>query len=246
MVRLLSEWFLFEEPGDAELPKRKWHLNARIGFALLITLATTLWFLAFNRNLAGGSVRMSHLEWLGVTAAMYGLSLVPLLLVLLIEKTVFKSKILPMLGLKPTPGAVTDKLKYIVLIFAVALAVFWARFALHMGGQITWIAFLYQIPENMLVAFCEELVFRGYIQSAMTQKWGDVPGVLATAALFLVVHLPVRILLQYRGPAQLAFSLAFTLVGGVVFGFCARKDRCIYGSAALHFSMNLCHYMVLL
>jgi len=226
-------------------PQKKWQLNIGVCFCLLLTLAVTWWFLEFNRNLADGH-SLRSVEWLGVTAAMYGLALVPLALILLIEACAFKTNILSVLGLRPTPGAVKGKRKYIALIFVVNLAIFLVRRLLRQNGQISPVHFLVQIPCNLLIAFCEEIMFRGYVQGVMTRRLGDVPGILATAVLFFAVHLPVRILFQYTSAAQLVFSLVFTLVGGVLFGVAARKDRCVYGSAALHFSVNICHYITLL
>ena len=225
---------------------KKINLNLGVFFCLLITLTTTLWFLEFNRNLSRGPLNRTAVEWLGITAAMYGLALVPLILILLIEKFAFKTKILPALGLKHRPNAVRGKMKYIALILVMALAVFAVRLLLGKSGEITPVYFLFQIPGNMIIAFFEEVMFRGYVQGVMVRRLGDVPGILATAVLFFIVHLPVRILLQYQKVVQLIGALVFTLAGGIFFGVAARKDECIYGCAALHFSFNICHYIALL
>jgi len=243
---MISQLFSFEPIDTAEAPKKKSHLNLGVLFCLLMTLAVTLWFFEFNRNLSRGSYGLTTVEWLGVTAAMYWLAMVPLVLVLFVEKFVFKAKLLPALGLKHRPNAVLGKMKYIALFIAADLVVFAIRRLLGKHGGITPAYFLLQIPGNLIIAFCEETMFRGYIQGVMVRRFGDAPGILATAALFFVVHLPVRILLQYQNPAQLIGSLAYTLAGGIIFGVVARKDRCIYGSMALHFSFNVGHYITLL
>ena len=243
---MISQLFSFEPIGTAEDPKKKSHLNLGVFFCLLITLAVTFWFLEFNRNLSRGSYGITTVEWLGVTAAMYWLAMVPLVLVLFVEKFAFNTKLLPALGLKGRPNAVMGKMKYIALLIAANLAVFAVRHLLGKHGEITPAYFLFQIPGNLIIAFCEEAMFRGYIQGVMVRRFGDVPGILATAALFFVVHLPVRILLQYQNPAQLIGSLAYTLAGGIIFGIVARKDGCIYGCTALHFSFNVGHYITLL
>jgi len=242
---IISELFSFA-PISEEPPKKKAYLDIGLFFCLLITLAVTWWFYEFNRNLARDSFSLTHIEWLGVTAAMYGLALVPLALVLPIERFAFKTKLLPALGLNPRPNAVKGKLVYIAPIFIVNLIVFAVRYLLRKSGQITPMAFLFQIPANLLVVSCEEVMFRGYIQGVLVRRFGDVPGILAAAVLFLAVHLPVRLLLQYENVVQLTYSLATTLAGGVVFGVAARKDRCIYGSAALHFSFNIFYYITLM
>lgn len=242
MGETFSELLSFEPARVPALSAKKSHGNIRVIFCLLITLATTLWFFEFNRNMAKGYPSyLTPVEWLGVTTAMYGLSLVPLAAVLLIEKLAFKTKLLPALGLRRKPGAVGSKGKFIALIFAVNLLIFLFRFLLRKNGQFTPVYLLLKIPEHMIIALCEEVMFRGYVQNVMTGKLGDWPGILAAAVLFLVVHLPVRILFQYENPVQLTYSLATTLVGGIFFGAAARKDTCVHGAAALHFAANICH-----
>ena len=89
-------------------------------------------------------------------------------------------------------------------------------------------------------------MYRGYVQSIMVRRFGNFPGILITAVLFLVVHFPVRILIQSDSVAHLVFNLAVTLFGGLFFRVFARKDRCIHGPIAVHFSLIICIYIGML
>ncbi|MEW6462478.1 MAG: CPBP family intramembrane glutamic endopeptidase [Pseudomonadota bacterium] len=80
----------------------------------------------------------------------------------------------------------------------------------------------------------EELLFRGVLQPALTQRLGTWPGLLLTAALFGAAHLPFSAL----------FALLAAVAGlgyGLAFHYSGRLSLAI----ALHAAVNLLHVLLL-
>jgi membrane protease YdiL (CAAX protease family) len=244
---MVVNFFNFENIDYSAFPKKKWMLNISVVFCALITIAITLWFYKLNVNIAhSGFTQATPMEWIGITAFMYGISLIPFSIVLLVEKFAFKTPIIPLLGLRHTKNAVKNNQIFITLLLIASFILFVMRLFLSQNRQISIIFFIMQIPVNIIEVPCEEIIFRGYVQSIMIRRFGDLAGIIITAVLFFIVHLPVRLLLQNDSVIQSVYQLVFTLVGAVVFGIIARKDRCIYGAAVVHFTVNMCNYMSLM
>ena len=71
----------------------------------------------------------------------------------------------------------------------------------------------------LAIAVAEETVFRGFIQLRLADRWGELPGWLATAALYIVWILPRWLLLGQ--PWQ---TLAAAAVMAVLLGYIMRKS----------------------
>ncbi len=80
----------------------------------------------------------------------------------------------------------------------------------------------------------EELFFRGYLQPALEEKFGRWPGLLMTAALFMVVHLPKVLLTGLASPIDLVTLFAL----GVVFGFIRDISKSVYYPMLCHAGYN--------
>ena len=241
MANKVLDFLGFGSMDDFAVPKDRWALNMSVTFCIFITVITTSWFYEYNSNIArDGAPDLTPSEWVGVNAVMYFISLWPLAFVLLVEKILFRNEVMPLLGLKPTPNAVKSKKVIIALFLSAAIIKLGIRLLLQGGREVDFTPLLIAIPNNVVIVPCEEIVYRGYVQSTMIRRFGDLPGILITAILFLMVHFPVRILIQSDTVTQLVFKLAVTLVGGLFFGVFARKDQCIYGSAVLHYALNVC------
>lgn len=87
----------------------------------------------------------------------------------------------------------------------------------------------YLIPLALLVgvtpAICEELVFRGYMQSRMTSAWGAPLGILSTSAIFAVFHM------------DLVHSVAVIALG-IYLGWIAWASGSILTAMLAHFLNN--------
>jgi membrane protease YdiL (CAAX protease family) len=96
-------------------------------------------------------------------------------------------------------------------------------------GVLLWLAV------NLGVAvLAEELLFRGVLQPVLVRRLGSWPGLLLTAGLFGVAHLPFSTLF--------AMVAAFAGLGyGLAFHYSGRISLAI----ALHAAVNLVHFLLL-
>ncbi|WP_395503431.1 CPBP family intramembrane glutamic endopeptidase [Ectopseudomonas mendocina] len=96
-------------------------------------------------------------------------------------------------------------------------------------GVLLWLAV------NLGVAvLAEELLFRGVLQPVLVRRLGSWPGLLLTAGLFGVAHLPFSTL----------FAMVAALAGlgyGLAFHYSGRISLAI----ALHAAVNLVHFLLL-
>lgn len=96
-------------------------------------------------------------------------------------------------------------------------------------GMLLWLAV------NLGVAvLAEELLFRGVLQPVLVRHLGNWPGLLLTAGLFGVAHLP--------------FSTLFALVAacaGLGYGLAFHYSGRISLAIALHAAVNLVHFLLL-
>jgi membrane protease YdiL (CAAX protease family) len=81
----------------------------------------------------------------------------------------------------------------------------------------------------------EELSLRGYIQPKLEARCGKWPGLVLTALLFSVLHLPKIFLRQASPPVLLVVAFIF----GIVFGFIRDKTNSIYYPVLCHGAINL-------
>lgn len=70
----------------------------------------------------------------------------------------------------------------------------------------------------LLIALAEETIFRGYLHLRLVSTWGRWPGILITAALYSLWHLP-RLLSQNPSMESAALAAGLTLVQGVILGY---------------------------
>lgn len=78
----------------------------------------------------------------------------------------------------------------------------------------------------------EEVFFRGWLQPALTARWGMAAGVLAAALAFAALHIA-------GAPAMLGpVPLLNLFLGGVMFGLLAAHGRGIAAALGVHWSWN--------
>lgn len=80
-----------------------------------------------------------------------------------------------------------------------------------------WLGLVSLLLMPVTIAVAEEVLYRGYLQSVLTLRWGRVAGLLVTAAFFSVHHLALT---PVDGQAWLARTIT-TLLAGVMFGLLA-------------------------
>ncbi|MFN8582402.1 MAG: type II CAAX endopeptidase family protein [Gemmatimonadaceae bacterium] len=80
-------------------------------------------------------------------------------------------------------------------------------------------------------ALWEELAFRGYLLSALREQTGTWPALLATSALFGVIHL--------TNPGATALSTAAVALAGIFLGLVRIRTGSLYAAWAAHLAWNL-------
>lgn len=73
--------------------------------------------------------------------------------------------------------------------------------------------------------FCEEVLFRGFIQNGLHRHWGAVKAVMATTTLFAVFHLD-----PWRTPAIILF--------GLLAGYLLVRTGSLFTAMAFHMTAN--------
>jgi membrane protease YdiL (CAAX protease family) len=71
-----------------------------------------------------------------------------------------------------------------------------------------------------IVAFSEELVFRGFVQIGTSRRFGVTYGILVSAAVFALVHIPTDLgnLEPSLGAAGIIYALTLAAIGRLAFG----------------------------
>lgn len=97
----------------------------------------------------------------------------------------------------------------------------------YTGATIFLVRFLYPV---LVAPFCEELVYRGLVQTACEpfSRWGL--DVLIQALLFSLLHI--------SSYGWLWTDFLFYLGGGLIFGLFFRRTKSLYWSMGLHMTYN--------
>lgn len=127
-------------------------------------------------------------------------------------------------------------------IFGLLLAFNWVTHIRHdtnIYGVITAIL----IPQ-LFVATAEEFAFRGVTQPALTARYGPRIGLLTTALLFGLFHIP-NVLYQDVPPALIPLTIAMLALMGAVFGQAYRHaGQRLVLPVALHYGWNIASFSV--
>ena len=89
----------------------------------------------------------------------------------------------------------------------------------------------FEIVNQMLVSISEEVLFRGFLQTSLTERIGYIRGYLITLSLFAILHLSSR--------CELYPVFMDALFGGIVVGFLYHKTGSLMAPIATHYTSNL-------
>lgn len=90
---------------------------------------------------------------------------------------------------------------------------------------------IYYLVAALAVSLATEFIFRGFVQLRLAGWLGEIPGWLATSALYALFQLPQTILVYDANPAQWGVQIARALVAGLVYGWVMRKSGHILAPA---------------
>ena len=82
---------------------------------------------------------------------------------------------------------------------------------------------------TILTAFGEEMVFRGYIQPLLTNRYGITAGLIGASVIFAIPHLINGVLLM---------PMLGVFLGGLIMGYLVIKTGSLYTSIGFHFLWN--------
>lgn len=83
-----------------------------------------------------------------------------------------------------------------------------------------------------IVPFLEELLFRGFLQTYLRQKWGSIKSIFVSALFFAFFHFSKR---QSLGNIELIVSL---FILGSYLGFLYERQRTLWAPIGLHMTFN--------
>jgi membrane protease YdiL (CAAX protease family) len=86
----------------------------------------------------------------------------------------------------------------------------------------------------------EELFFRGYFQPELENRYGKWPGIIITAVLFMVVHLPKILLTTLASPVH----LPALFIMGCIFGIIRNEGKSVYYPMLCHAGYNFIYRLV--
>ena len=114
--------------------------------------------------------------------------------------------------------------------FLVVVGMLWGSGAFRVDGLNHWSVLLSSVSELTLVAFFEEILFRGILLRILEIWIGRIPSLLVSACLFALAHLP------NEGISLL--GIAVTIVAGLMFGFAYLVTRRLWLPIGIHFFWN--------
>ncbi|EEW0765047.1 CPBP family intramembrane glutamic endopeptidase [Escherichia albertii] len=124
--------------------------------------------------------------------------------------------------------------KWGALFLSVPFILFWAVF---LGGLKPEVHFPEWLPEFILanlffVSLAEESLFRGYIQSRLSEVMSPFGALIVASLLFGLFH--------YSGGALL---ILFATLSGIVYGLSWIWSGRLWVATLFHFGLNLCHLL---
>jgi membrane protease YdiL (CAAX protease family) len=90
----------------------------------------------------------------------------------------------------------------------------------------------------LVVGICEEFYFRGFLQSRLNFYLGNIIGLILTALIFVVWHIPADIVNGIRG-VQIIYNMILRLPLSLFLGFIMMKYRNIIIPVLFHFLYNI-------
>lgn len=115
-------------------------------------------------------------------------------------------------------------------VFLIAIGAMMASGVFHVAGANRWTALLAPFSELILVAFFEEILFRGIIFRIIEKSLGSWLALLLSAMLFALAHLP--------NASISVLGVAVTAVAGLMFGAAYMVTRRLWLVVGIHFAWN--------
>ena len=92
--------------------------------------------------------------------------------------------------------------------------------------------------EYFIIAICEEILFRGYLQNKLVKYLGSKKGIIITAMIFSVFHFPQRILVEGLRYQEAILGIIALLPVSFMFGYIMYKTQNIMATSIFHTFIN--------
>jgi len=121
-----------------------------------------------------------------------------------------------------------------VIVFLVPTIVLSNRFLLGLekASPLFLFAFAYQ-------AACEEIFFRGFLQTRLEKLFGSLNGLLGTAIIFNLYHVPEEVFVYRLSGGGLMANFSLMLPASMLLGYLALRSDSLLGSSMYHFVYNI-------
>lgn len=133
----------------------------------------------------------------------------------------------------------------IILIYTVA-----AMFVNHGGFWVNpTFSFFKHFPTFVMVAFVEELVYRGWGLNALSAFVSERKANIISTIFFVLLHLPAYFIKFYLTGtfliAAVAAQCVFVLILGLFFGYLYRKGKSLWSPIIVHFLADFLSVMII-
>ena len=109
---------------------------------------------------------------------------------------------------------------------------------LSSGISVTTISLFYGMLNNSIIGTCEELVWRGHIQTRLIAQLGSLKGLASTSVLFAFLHFPQRYFLYSGAILEALSSVVLVIAAGLLFGYIMMKSQNVLASGVFHIIAN--------
>lgn len=96
----------------------------------------------------------------------------------------------------------------------------------------------YNLVYYLIVGIGEEVLWRGYVQNRLIYKFGKLQGLLLTALIFSVIHIPQRIIVFGLDLKGVLLSVFIIIPISITLGYIAYKTKDIIAGSILHTIVN--------
>lgn len=217
---LLSLSRRFQKPTVGFLYARRDGLIA-LSLVALVIVFSVVYHSRINPPQFSQPLRMAPAPVHNLTQALLlaGFSLAPFIIALLARQQ-------PIRSIGWNPALVTPGLQMGVAMGL--LTIFLHNRVMDVLGGLA-VPVLSSLPLALGIAVAEETIFRGYLQMRLSWWLGPWPGIVLSAALFTLWHLPAWL---QNFPNETILSLAgLTFVQGMVLGWVMRRSGCVVAPA---------------
>lgn len=92
--------------------------------------------------------------------------------------------------------------------------------------------------EYFIIAICEEILFRGYLQNKLVNYIGTKKGIIITAMIFSLFHFPQRIIVERLRFQEAILAIIALLPLSFMFGYIMYKAKNIMSTSIFHTFIN--------